>query len=578
MNHLQPPGREAFARSRAFIRRNGIAMSQRKHDQYLDLLILADIHYVDEAQHTCRIPKRRTELGLELVRRVWNRAVRSGRPDAVVLMGDLVDNGDADGADKDLARLCDELADKGVPVLVVPGNHDGDYERLFRIFGKTGDSYRFLPVGTRTRAERSAHGQKSATVPSFLVLTFADRYGLDDQANRSREELSLVAQTRRQHPDSPIIVFQHSPVHPPIESDYPYNLGNRDEVMAAYAEAGVTLSVSGHYHGGLPLSQVNGVGYVTAPALCEAPFRFLRVRVRGRERQAGHGDPALQLGLRPNLGGAEYSVEEISLAMDAGLGLVDHHAHTQFAYCADDITAEAAIARAQDFGLAGITFAEHAAHLYLSRDDYSRAAFLDDPGIMRREREAGRGRMAQYRRMARRLRSDFVRFGLEVECDGDGGLTLLDEDRDGWDILVGALHYLPELRNGGASSAEVNRGFMAANERICGHGVAVLAHPFRIFRRNKQTTPTELYRPMADLLAATGVAAEVNFHTNQPDPRFFALCLERGVRIALASDAHALHEVGEFAPHLELLRKLELGTVTDFFRLLDVDASAVDPR
>jgi histidinol phosphatase-like PHP family hydrolase len=54
------------------------------------------------------------------------------------------------------------------------------------------------------------------------------------------------------------------------------------------------------------------------------------------------------------------------------------------------------------------------------------------------------------------------------------------------------------------------------------------------------------------------VAAEINFHTNENDPRFFRECVERGVKIALGSDSHDLAEVGEFYPHLEVLRKAGL--------------------
>ena len=63
-----------------------------------------------------------------------------------------------------------------------------------------------------------------------------------------------------------------------------------------------------------------------------------------------------------------------------------------------------------------------------------------------------------------------------------------------------------------------------------------------------------LYPLIADLLADSGVAAEINFHTNQPEPEFFRLCLERGVRLSLGSDSHELSEFGEFWPHLRVLR------------------------
>ena len=51
------------------------------------------------------------------------------------------------------------------------------------------------------------------------------------------------------------------------------------------------------------------------------------------------------------------------------------------------------------------------------------------------------------------------------------------------------------------------------------------------------------------------MAAELNFHSNEPPPDFVRMCLEAGVRLALGSDAHNLYEVGEFAPHLALLRE-----------------------
>lgn len=36
-----------------------------------------------------------------------------------------------------------------------------------------------------------------------------------------------------------------------------------------------------------------------------------------------------------------------------------------------------------------------------------------------------------------------------MEIDKNGGLALLPEDRSGWDLLIGAVHYLPpEILNG----------------------------------------------------------------------------------------------------------------------------------
>ena len=472
----------------------------------LDLAILADVHYINQADHVCPIPTRNAPFGREFLQRVWRRIQRTGPPDALVLMGDLVDNGKALGAEQDLAALKAELEGIGVPILVVPGNHDGDPDRLLRLFN---DRPGFHEIN------------------GYVLMTFVDRYDSEDRAARSSEGLALIREAISAHPGAPLLVFQHNPIHPPIESTYPYNLTNAPEVMKTYAENGVVLSVSGHLHRGSPLSCSDGVSYVTCPALCEAPFRFLRIQVRGHE----------------------VTVREETLRMPEEPPLVDVHVHTQYAYCATTVTAVDAIERAEKFGLSGIILTEHAGQLYVSSEDYWGGRFLNEPELLRRARTEGRDRMRAYRREMQALRSSFVRVGLEVECDRNGELTLLEEDEEGWDLLIGAVHNLPETFDG-----DVERGFMTVTEKLLQQRVAVLAHPFRFFRRHNTDIPRHLFRPMARLLAAYGCAAEVNFHTNEPDPDFFRCCLEEGVPIALGSDAHALYEVGEFAPHLEMLR------------------------
>ncbi|MFH1009271.1 MAG: metallophosphoesterase [Candidatus Latescibacterota bacterium] len=481
----------------------------------LDLLILADLHYVDQADHLCAIPERNAPLGSELIRRVRERVQRTALPDAIVLMGDLVDDGETPGAQHDLAALKAELEHIGVPILVVPGNHDGDPKRLLHLLGD----------------HTGVH-----EIKGYVLITFSDRYAPDDRAARSREGLALIRKAASAHPDAPLLVFQHNPIHPHVDCDYPYNLTNTREVMKTYTECGVVLSVSGHLHSGSPLCCKDGVGYLTCPALCESPFGFLRLQIRGHD----------------------VTVREQPLKMPEVPPLVDSHVHTQYAYCATTVTAAAAIDRARKFGLSGITLTEHAGQLYVSSEDYWSGRFLDEPERLRSARTEGKDRMPAYRAEIEPLRSSFVRVGLEVECDRNGDLALLDEDRSGWDLLIGAVHYLPEPFSG-KGTASMEQGFMAVTEKLLQQRVAVLAHPFRFFGRQEMAPPRHLFGPVAQLLKTYGAAAEINFHTNEPDPDFFRCCLEEGVPIALGSDSHALYEVGVFAPHLELLRQAGAG-------------------
>ena len=91
-------------------------------------------------------------------------------------------------------------------------------------------------------------------------------------------------------------------------------------------------------------------------------------------------------------------------------------------------------------------------------------------------------------------------------------------------------------------------------EKLLAHNIDILAHPLRVFRRAHLQAPETLFAPVAELLAKYATAAEINFHSNEPALPFIEACMRRGVRFSLGSDAHNLYEIGEFAPHLQLLR------------------------
>jgi histidinol phosphatase-like PHP family hydrolase len=144
--------------------------------------------------------------------------------------------------------------------------------------------------------------------------------------------------------------------------------------------------------------------------------------------------------------------------------------------------------------------------------------------------------------------------GLEVEVDREGALILPPGLADRVDLLVGAVHWLTVDAKPLNTPQRIS-AWMKTNEALLAGGVDVLAHPWRWFGRAGEPTPKHLYGHLADMLAATQTAAEINFHTNRPDPAFFAMCIERGVKIALGSDGHWMYESATFAPHLHVLQQ-----------------------
>jgi histidinol phosphatase-like PHP family hydrolase/predicted phosphodiesterase len=479
----------------------------------LELLVIADPHFAGAASPACVHPRRQARLGQILLRKVlWRLKHLGEKPDLIVLLGDLVDDGNQPGAREDWLALAGEALRSGIPVLGVPGNHDGDAGRsLGMLLGEPG----------------------MHVVGGCVFLLFHDERVQGELFRRPEEQLRLPALAAAAHPGKPIIALQHHPHDPVIASEYPYHLANREAVMASYREAGVCLSLSGHYHAGQPAHAVDGVTYATAPALCEAPYRFQQIRIQGR--------------------GVE--VREHALRLEAP-GLVDNHCHTELAYCSTTVSITDAIRLSQALGVETLCFTEHTFQLYFERDIAWSFLWQTDPAV--RERvwaTPERGRMGAYRRLARVARSPSVRAGLEVDLCADGSLLLAPEDAGGWDLLVGAVHEIPGFRKGVSTQAEAEELFLRDVRRLLSHPIDVLAHPFRFFPRKGLQKPVHLYPVVADLLAASGVAAEINFHTNQPEVEFFQICLERGVRLSLGSDSHELAEIGEMAPHLDVLAR-----------------------
>jgi len=371
----------------------------------------------------------------------------------------------------------------------------------------------------------------SHLVKNFILYSFADTYGEGDACVRKEEDLRKFRAAVKKHPEKRVIVLQHNPVYPPIESAYPYNLINAEDVHKTYAGNRVILSLSGHYHPGQDLTFRDGVGYLTVPGICEEPFGYALVDIQ------------------------EEEINLHSYRLKSSVPLFDNHCHSQFAYCAEDVTIKEVIKRASLLGLNYVCFTEHAPHLYLTKEEYWGKKFFYNPGLIHKATKRGINRMSAFRQSVADSNSPLAKIGLEVEPDIEGGITLLPEDRAGLDLINGAIHVLSDDILS-APIEKLHSGFMKAVESLMVNKVDVLAHPFRFFYKGRLPAPKGLYRPMAKMLKGYGVAAELNFHTNRPDPEFFSVCLEEGVKISLGSDTHNLLEAGEFSQHLTMLKKI----------------------
>ena len=490
----------------------------------ITIAILSDLHYADTMPNANRLG----HLADVLLLRAVKRLDRYIKPDLVLLLGDCIDQADGDSAIEQLTTLRDIMAQLSCPWFAIPGNHDPRPDVFYRVFDQP---------------------DETVDVAGIRLLPFLDPEAPGYNATRTDTDLARMRAARRDGFSGTVVAAQHVSLYPAhLQKRLAYSYTNLDAVMDAATSGGIDLCVGGHSHTNTGIVQHGPTSFLSVDALCESPFGYTLVTI---DDTATNGSPAPRITSRN-----EY------LAMPESLGLVDYHSHTQFAYCSENMHADRSPDLAFVMGLRGQSLTEHSGQLYFTRDHYWSGRFGE--GVSHAKPEDSR--IADYFDATDPLRTHNVLVGLEVDADFDGNLVLRDEDRHRLDVIVGAVHVLREGQKPEPQLDAFTAEFVAVTERLCEQGIQVLAHPFRVFRRKGLTPPTWLYEWLVGVLKRTGVASELNFHTNEPHAAFVQMCIESGVPLSLGSDAHNLYEVGEFYPHLALLRST--GVRDDLSRVL----------
>lgn len=468
----------------------------------MKLAVITDLHFT--RQENLLSPKRVGQFADIFLLKAVKRLNRYIKPDLVFIGGDLINDAD----DVDARSLLEELKQIieliECPVIVIPGNHDPVAEQFYQVI------------------ERPA---EAVDVDGVRFLPFIDEEQPGYNAVRSPEDIAKMRQLAGAF-DGPVVSLQHVPLFEQGTTLSPHNYINSAEIIAAMRQSGVTLAVSGHYHTGYDVVNVDGLQSVTAPACCETPFQFMGIDIdkNGRATSTSHS-----LKLPDNLP-----------------PLTDFHIHTHLAYCGENMDMVKTLQIAELTGLDRVSFSEHAGQLYLSHKDYWSSAYFAK-GIAGCKIE---NRMNDFLAALQATPGNFLS-GLELDTDINGKFTVFQEDLDQIDIKIGALHAL-HIADFSDYNAVKNE-FMFRTEQIVSNDVDILAHPFRMFRRCDLPTAPELYEPMAKLLKATNTAAEINLHTNDPDPEFLLCCINNGVKLSFGSDSHNLYEIGELHQHLAIL-------------------------
>lgn len=236
--------------------------------------------------------------------------------------------------------------------------------------------------------------------------------------------------------------------------------------------------------------------------------------------------------------------------------LTDFHAHTQLAYCSENMDIAPAVRLEHLSKVKYVNFAEHSGQLYCTPEVYWNNKFVWN------KRETCDDRSAAYIGLTRDAAAEGVSFGLELDVDENADVADI-HDTSLAGFRLGAVHFLgKEL-----SYDEKKQDFVRRLDSLITSGIDILAHPFRVFQKSGLRVPEELFEIVAKKLVRAHIAAEINFHSNHPQPEFVKLLLKKGGRLSFGTDAHNLYEAGYLKPHYEFCKQLDIAGKLDEFLL-----------
>jgi len=219
----------------------------------ITIAVVADIHFGASSS----APKRRCEISDILLMRTVRRLNELVRPDITLIVGDVIDDGNAPEAEQNLQHIRSILDRLHSPYIAIPGNHDGDPENFYRIFDRP---------------------KEIEDVAGLRILSFLDQEMPGYNAHRNDRDLDRIRAARIGYA-GPLVSLQHVCLCPPEQPVTPYNYTNASEVIGVLKRAGGMLSISGHHHQGAEDTKDGDVTFVNAPGLCEAPFHFTVITI-----------------------------------------------------------------------------------------------------------------------------------------------------------------------------------------------------------------------------------------------------------------------------------------------------------
>lgn len=265
------------------------------------LMVASDLHYLsptltDNGERFQAVmaagDSKVTEYSEEIVDTLIQKAEEE-KPDALLVSGDLTFNGEWISLNE-LKDKFTALEDAGIPVLVIPGNHDIDYPYAY---GYDGADY--YPVQDISQADftsmMGSFGYDDAQlrdsssfsycthVTNSLWLLFLDANTEADPGELSKETLTFAEDVLKQAAaeGATVIPVTHQNVLPPSDLfSRGFVINNSDEVKKLFKKYNISLCLSGHAHL-QHTSEEDGLTQIITESLSVYPLQYGILTVSG---------------------------------------------------------------------------------------------------------------------------------------------------------------------------------------------------------------------------------------------------------------------------------------------------------
>ena len=269
-------------------------------EETLNIMVATDLHYLsksinDGGEAFCNVMSKgdgKVMTYIEEIVDAFVLEVIKRKPDALILLGDLTFNSERI-SHIELAAKLDNIVGAGVPVYLIPGNHDINHERCMGFRGN--EVYKVESVSAKEfqeiynncgyshaeyfdKASASYVAKLSESLYVIMLDTnsYSQNYLCDEAFIWLEDVLKEISK-----PDVHILGVSHQNL---LEHNFMFTEGfmikNAQKIEELYKKYNVKLNLSGHMH--IQHIEDRGVAEIVTSSLAVAPNHFANILYDGK--------------------------------------------------------------------------------------------------------------------------------------------------------------------------------------------------------------------------------------------------------------------------------------------------------